>query len=107
MHMLLWALLLGQSPAGHYVSDKAIERVEFHDAEPLIGCVGCLAAQGTNNIFRLVQMPLPELSLLLISDHRVLVQGLDYTLRSDGVVEIINIKMIPHDSLMAYYRIEH
>ena len=107
MHTLLLAALLFQQTATNHVSDKEITRVEFRDAEPLIGCVGCIAAHGTNNIFQLVRMPLPELSLILVSDHKVLIQGIDYTLRNDGVIEIIEIKSIPHESLICWYRIEH
>jgi len=76
----------------------------FHDAEPVLGRVG---ENPVNLNFELVTGPHPIESLLLVSDGRVLIQGLDYTLRSDGKIEILETKLAPRKTLTAWYRVEH
>ncbi len=79
--------------------------IVFHDAEPLIGQIGGqYPADPPNNIFRLVDIPKPFASLILVSDGRVLVQGIDFLLDNKGYVEIQNHAPQRGGSLVAWYR---
>lgn len=80
----------------------------FHDAEPLIGQIGGQYKDDPpNTIFRLVDIPKPFASLILVSDGRVLVQGIDFLLDNKGYVEI-NLNVAPKykGTLVAWYRTE-
>lgn len=55
-----------------------------------------------NPHFELAYHPEPEASLMLVSDGRVLVLGIDYTLRNDNKIEIV--QQAPRKTLQAWYR---
>jgi len=98
----MWTDLQGQSrPETHTI---------FHDAEPLLPENGRLGGQYPGDpptlVFSLERGPKPLSSLELFSDGRYLVQGLDYTLREDGKVEIIDPGKAPRKTLIGHYRTE-
>lgn len=81
--------------------------IVFHDAEPLIGQIGGQYKDDPpNTLFRLVDVPKPYASLILVSDGRVLVQGIDFLVDRQGYVDIQKHPPVRGGSLVAWYRTE-
>lgn len=104
---VLAALALGLGTTVGVVAQPGSADPVWHDAEPLIGKVGGQYRDDPpNRTFRLVVVPQPYASLMLFSDGRYLVQGIDYTLDHEGYVDIAA-GDAPRKTLIAHYRSSH
>jgi hypothetical protein len=98
---LTGGVLLGYLTLGTAVAQQP--GMVMHDSEPLIGKIGGqYPADAPNRVFRLVDVPQPFASLMLFSDGKYLVQGIDYHVDHEGYVDIMS--GAPRQTLVAFYR---